>query len=100
MNLNVYLAFVAGLASFLSPCVLPLVPAYLAYLGGQVRRPVEATVAAPAGATSSAPWLDLVTGNASIGRQDRPSESGRAQGEVFCLEIDMGWLKLNSGRHA
>lgn len=28
------LAFAAGLASFLSPCVLPLVPAYLAYLAG------------------------------------------------------------------
>ncbi len=27
-------AFIAGLASFLSPCVLPLVPAYLAYLSG------------------------------------------------------------------
>lgn len=29
------LAFVAGLASFLSPCVLPLVPIYLAQLVGQ-----------------------------------------------------------------
>lgn len=28
------LAFVAGLLSFLSPCVLPLVPSYLAYIGG------------------------------------------------------------------
>src|SRR6266566_1278115 len=28
-------AFVAGLASFLSPCVLPLVPIYLAQLVGQ-----------------------------------------------------------------
>lgn len=28
------LAFVAGLFSFLSPCVLPLVPSYLAYVGG------------------------------------------------------------------
>lgn len=28
------LAFVAGLLSFLSPCVLPLVPSYLAYVGG------------------------------------------------------------------
>src|SRR5450755_3459289 len=27
-------AFVAGLLSFASPCVLPLVPPYLAYLGG------------------------------------------------------------------
>ena len=28
------LAFAAGLLSFLSPCVLPLVPSYLAYVGG------------------------------------------------------------------
>ncbi len=27
-------AFIAGLLSFLSPCVLPLVPPYLCYLGG------------------------------------------------------------------
>lgn len=27
-------AFVAGLLSFVSPCVLPLVPPYLAYIGG------------------------------------------------------------------
>ena len=30
------LAFLAGLASFLSPCVLSLVPVYIGYLGGQV----------------------------------------------------------------
>lgn len=29
------LALLAGLVSFLSPCVLPLVPAYVAYLGGR-----------------------------------------------------------------
>ena len=28
------LAFLAGVLSFLSPCVLPLVPSYLAYVGG------------------------------------------------------------------
>ncbi len=32
---SVVLAFTAGLASFLAPCVLPLVPAYIGYLGGQ-----------------------------------------------------------------
>jgi cytochrome c-type biogenesis protein len=30
------LAFVAGLLSFLSPCVLPLVPAYIGYMGGRM----------------------------------------------------------------
>jgi len=32
------LAFAAGMASFLSPCVLPLVPAYVAYLARQAGR--------------------------------------------------------------
>jgi cytochrome c-type biogenesis protein len=33
-SLTLGLAFLAGLLSFLSPCVLPLVPAYIGYLGG------------------------------------------------------------------
>ena len=33
-QVNIGLAFLAGLASFLAPCVLPLVPAYLSYLSG------------------------------------------------------------------
>ncbi len=34
-NITLGLAFVAGLASFLSPCVFSLVPAYIGYLGGR-----------------------------------------------------------------
>jgi cytochrome c-type biogenesis protein len=34
-NITVGLAFIAGLASFLSPCVLSLVPAYVGYLSGR-----------------------------------------------------------------
>jgi cytochrome c-type biogenesis protein len=34
-NITVSLAFLAGLASFLSPCVFSLVPAYIGYLGGR-----------------------------------------------------------------
>ncbi len=34
-NVTIGLAFIAGLASFLSPCVLSLVPAYIGYLGGR-----------------------------------------------------------------
>jgi cytochrome c-type biogenesis protein len=33
-NITVLIAFVAGLASFLSPCVLPLVPGYISMISG------------------------------------------------------------------
>jgi cytochrome c-type biogenesis protein len=34
MSLGVFVAFLAGLLSFLSPCVLPLVPSYLSFVAG------------------------------------------------------------------
>jgi cytochrome c-type biogenesis protein len=34
MEISILTAFIGGLISFLSPCVLPLAPPYLAYLGG------------------------------------------------------------------
>lgn len=33
-DITIFVAFGAGLLSFLAPCVLPLVPGFLAYLGG------------------------------------------------------------------
>ncbi len=33
-NLSMLLAFSAGLLSFLSPCVLPLIPSYISFIGG------------------------------------------------------------------
>jgi cytochrome c-type biogenesis protein len=43
---SLFVAFAAGLLSFLSPCVFPLVPAYIGYLSGSV------VVSARSGATS------------------------------------------------
>ncbi|MBI3700060.1 MAG: cytochrome c biogenesis protein CcdA [Afipia sp.] len=40
-DISVYAAFAAGLISFLSPCVLPLVPPYLVYLTGATIEHVE-----------------------------------------------------------
>lgn len=34
MEINFFIAFVAGVISFLAPCVLPLIPGFLAYLAG------------------------------------------------------------------
>ena len=35
-NVTIGLALVAGFLSFISPCVLPLVPAYIGYMGGRL----------------------------------------------------------------
>jgi cytochrome c-type biogenesis protein len=40
MTVSLTAAFLAGVLSFLSPCVLPLVPTYLFYLGGERGRPL------------------------------------------------------------
>lgn len=34
-NLSVWIVFVAGIASFVSPCFLPLIPIYVGYLSGE-----------------------------------------------------------------
>jgi cytochrome c-type biogenesis protein len=33
-NVSIYLAFLAGLLSFVSPCVLPLIPSYISFVSG------------------------------------------------------------------
>jgi cytochrome c-type biogenesis protein len=33
-NLSFFIAFAAGLLSFLSPCILPIIPSFLSFLGG------------------------------------------------------------------
>ena len=33
-NTSLFAAFTAGLLSFLSPCILPLIPAYLSFISG------------------------------------------------------------------
>jgi cytochrome c-type biogenesis protein len=47
-------ALLAGLVSFASPCVLPLVPGYLGYLGGMVGADVTGSARSGAGRTARA----------------------------------------------
>lgn len=43
MEVSLFLAFLAGLLSFVTPCVLALVPVYLAFLGASAAEPAGAT---------------------------------------------------------
>ena len=33
MEVNVFIAFIAGIISFLSPCIFPIIPSYIGYIG-------------------------------------------------------------------
>jgi cytochrome c-type biogenesis protein len=58
------LAVLAGLVSFVSPCVLPLVPAYLAYLGSRAGQPQPALSLPPSsgrGAPAAVASLPVAT---------------------------------------
>jgi cytochrome c-type biogenesis protein len=44
-NLNILVAMAAGLLSFLSPCVLPLLPSYISFVAGISFEEVQGTVA-------------------------------------------------------
>lgn len=57
-DLSFGLAFIAGLASFVSPCVLSLVPAYVGYLSSRA--------VTPAGQTSESRWATLAHGLAFV----------------------------------
>jgi cytochrome c-type biogenesis protein len=56
------IAVLAGLISFLSPCVLPLVPGYLGFIGGAVSpRTPTGSVAAGGGVSSTGPGASAAT---------------------------------------
>jgi cytochrome c-type biogenesis protein len=71
------LAFVAGLASFLSPCVFPLVPVYAAYLGGRASQGEEALEPARALALAGAG-----AGGPGMGRSASLEVAARAPGAL------------------
>ena len=47
MEVSIFGALIGGLLSFLSPCVLPLVPPYLCYLGGMTFEEISSEVGLP-----------------------------------------------------
>ncbi len=66
MEITIGLAFAAGLISFISPCVLPLVPAYIGYMGGRVTNTVAAQAAGGGTVTQSSGLARVSTGMHSV----------------------------------
>jgi len=62
VQLNVVTAFLAGLVSFVSPCVLPLIPAYLSFLTGSSLEELKAEQDAAQRARVLGHALAFVTG--------------------------------------
>jgi cytochrome c-type biogenesis protein len=60
--LAIPVALLAGLVSFLSPCVLPLVPGYLGFLGGAVSGAPRAAATTVSGAPDAGGRTTAVTG--------------------------------------
>jgi len=88
MNVTLTLAFLAGLVSFLSPCVLPLVPAYIGYMGGRVTNTVAAQTAAQT--------IGIGVGGAAV--MTRPTLSTRlntfTHGLMFVLGFTLVFVSL------
>ena len=61
-QLNVFTAFLAGLVSFVSPCVLPLVPAYISFLTGSTVEELKAEQRATARARVIAHAVAFIAG--------------------------------------
>jgi cytochrome c-type biogenesis protein len=79
--LGALVAFGAGILSFLSPCVLPLVPGYLSLVSGLSAAELGSSSGQPASAPAGDPLLaahQLVLVGAAGPRTDPPGSAGRA----------------------
>src|ERR1700688_1548044 len=65
--LGLLVAFGAGMLSFLSPCVLPLVPAYLSMVSGLTAAELSALGSNPAASGEPAPAVLPVVHPVSVG---------------------------------
>jgi cytochrome c-type biogenesis protein len=75
-GISIFLAFAAGTLSVASPCVLPLIPAYLGYLTGAAidsPEPVPATTAASASGGGGGAAVATAGGGPTVRTGDEPS---------------------------
>jgi len=92
-NITIGIAFLAGLASFLSPCVLPLVPGYLSLISGvSVDRLKQQT-----DDRSSVRWVILNSVAFNAGLSLIFVSLGAAAGFVGASVLSSPWLRVLGG---
>src|SRR5574341_2019463 len=109
-DLNILVAMVAGLLSFLSPCVLPLFPSYISFVAGVSFDEIQGTVANPRTRRAillnsllfilgfSLVFIALGAGATLLGQVlFRPQSIIRKIGGVFVILMGLyvaGWLRI------
>ena len=89
-NISLGLAFLAGLASFLSPCVFALVPAYVGYLGGR-------SVAYAGGEGAQVQGLGVLRIEGRVGRGDHPAAGAAVFGDGGAQPFQRGGVEADRG---
>lgn len=93
-NITVFIAFLAGLASFLSPCVLPLVPGYVSLISGVSIDSLKATE----GSRSSARRAVIINSLAfNVGLSIIFISLGAAAGWIGATVISNPWVRIIGG---
>lgn len=98
LPLAIVVSILAGLVSFLSPCVLPLIPGYLAVLGNSVTttKPVLQTIIFVSTFTAVFASFGLAFGQLGSYLLDYQTEINRVFGVVL---IGMGFIFAGVGRY-
>ncbi|MDT7602257.1 MAG: cytochrome c-type biosis protein [Acidobacteriota bacterium] len=93
-NITILIAFVAGLASFLSPCVLPLVPGYISLMSGVSAEHLKGETGSRA-AARRAVILNSLAFNAGLSMIF--VSLGAAAGLVGAAIISNPWVRIIGG---
>src|SRR5215216_3042333 len=93
-NITILIAFAAGLASFLSPCVLPLVPGYISLISGVSVEHLKGEGTSRAGARRAVIFNSLAF---NAGLSMIFVALGTAAGLVGAAVISNPWVRIVGG---
>ena len=91
-NVTLFAAFIAGLLSFISPCVLPLIPGYLSYISGLSMDEMRGT--------APAVRADGVPGGAAVAMQAPAAVRRQVMLSTFAFVIGFSLVFISLGASA